>query len=97
MDRFQSLWRVEVFVREDVKEDFDQSLPSSLEEGIKLLLLGVTEDGAQPDNLVFDLAKRLAVLPGKFHGRKVSELAAAKGTPTRHPMGAPLLKSFFTK
>ncbi len=95
MARFENLWRVEVFVEKKVKTEIADLMQPHFEQAVRLLLLGITDDGAQPDNAVLELAKHLSTVPGKFYGRKVSELVAAKGSPTRYPMGAPLLKSFF--
>ena len=95
MDRFRSLWRVEIFMRKDVRDEHKRDFRILLERAIKLLVLGITENGAQPDHAAFELAKALSAVPGVFENYKVYEQTAAKGETERYPMGAPRLKGFF--
>ena len=97
LDRFKTLWRAEVFLKESEKIKLGKEGYQTFVRAVKLLLLGMTEDGFAPEKQAVDLASVLSAQPqGWFAGQTVMEaLAARGGTTTKYPMGAPSLKSLF--
>lgn len=98
LDRFRNLWRAEVFLKESEKRKIELADFDVFTKAVKVLLLGITDNGALPDKQALDLAAQLAARPhGRFAGRAVVEqLAARGGDPIAgYPMGAPSLDTLF--
>src|SRR5205823_12158547 len=96
LDRFESLWRVEVFISGEVKASLDAADLALLKRGINILLLGMTDDGGLVDGQALELARELARRPdGPYAGKEPTLQLAARGKSPRYPMGASTIRALF--
>ncbi len=103
LERFESLWRVEVFLRET---DFRKLQPKgekreteyfrTFKKAVKAFILGVAAEGNTLPEEAHAIVTSLATIAGSpYFGRKALELAANRffDAADSYPLGAPLIRT----
>ena len=99
LERFESLWRVEVFLRESdlkklhaKKENRETEYFRTFKKAIRALILGVATEGntlgEEAHSIITSLA---AIKESPFFGHQTIELKAARDLVETYPLGAPHL------